>query len=184
MTQVVRLGADDAPAYRALMLHGYEHAADAFTSTPQERADAPLAWWEQRVADPVGLCAAWGARADGKLVGAVALEFSAKPKTRHKAHLIGMYVLQDQRGQGLGRQLLDQAVAHARARADIASIVLTVTEGNAGAVALYQAGGFRIFGNEPMAILTPSGYRAKLHMWMPLLIQGVAAENSRNYPIG
>lgn len=48
--RVVPLRAADAPAYRALMLHAYESAADAFTSTPQERAAAPLSWWLEPMA--------------------------------------------------------------------------------------------------------------------------------------
>lgn len=39
------LTAEHADAYRALMLHGCEHAPDAFTSTPHERAAAPLSLW-------------------------------------------------------------------------------------------------------------------------------------------
>jgi hypothetical protein len=45
---VARLIAADAPRYRALMLHAYEVAADAFTSTPEERAAEPESWWVKR----------------------------------------------------------------------------------------------------------------------------------------
>lgn len=163
------LTAEDAAPYRDLMLHGYTHAPDAFTSTPDERAAMPLAWWAARAADPQGKSIAFGAFADdGQLAGSVALEFSAKPKTRHKAHLIGMYVLPGCRGQGVGQQLLAAAVEYAQARPGIVVITLTVTEGNEGAIALYESAGFRSFGVEPMAILTPGGYRGKVHMWRPL----------------
>lgn len=40
--QITRLTPADAMAYKALMLHAYEHAADSFTSTPQERALQPI----------------------------------------------------------------------------------------------------------------------------------------------
>lgn len=45
----------DANEYRALMLQAYEFAADAFTSTAQERAVEPLGWWVHRIADPAHL---------------------------------------------------------------------------------------------------------------------------------
>jgi hypothetical protein len=48
------LSATDAMPYKALMLHAYEHAADAFTSTPAERSAEPDAWWGRRVAAPDG----------------------------------------------------------------------------------------------------------------------------------
>ena len=43
------LTATHAMAYKALMLHAYEQAADSFTSTPQERAMEPDSWWRGRI---------------------------------------------------------------------------------------------------------------------------------------
>ncbi len=166
MVLIRPLAITDAPPYRRLMLHAYEHAPDAFTSTAPERAALPDAWWERRIADPQGLGIAFGGFADdGTLAGTVALEFSAKPKTKHKALLIGMFVLEAYRGQGLGQALLQAALAHAERRAGVLVITLTVTEGNEPAIALYRAAGFNAFGTEPMAIHTPTGYQAKVHMW-------------------
>jgi ribosomal protein S18 acetylase RimI-like enzyme len=163
--QVTRLAPEHASQYRDLMLHGYEHEPDAFTSTPEERAAMPLSWWANRAADPEGKGIAFGAFSGERLVGTVALEFSSKPKTRHKAHLIGMYVMETWRGQGIGRQLVSAAIAHVLASPGISVLTLTVTEGNQSAVALYESAGFRAFGVEPMAILTPGGYKGKIHMW-------------------
>jgi ribosomal protein S18 acetylase RimI-like enzyme len=165
---IIPLTADHAARYRELMLHAYERVPDAFTSTPEERMALPLSWWEQRIADPAGFGIAFGALDGEKLVGTVALEFSSKPKTRHKAHLIGMFVLDSCRGHGLGRRLVDAALGHASQREGTALVTLTVTEGNAPAITLYEAAGFRSFGIEPMAILTPGGYKAKVHMWKEL----------------
>jgi ribosomal protein S18 acetylase RimI-like enzyme len=162
---VAALTAADAPQYRTLMLHAYQHAADAFTSALEERAAAPEAWWTKRIADPDGMSVAFGAFDEGKLAGAVALEFSAKPKTAHNAHVIGMYVLPPFRGEGAAKALLRAALDHCTHRGDIRSLKLTVTQGNEAAIALYRAFGFQEFGIEPMAILTPSGFKAKVHMW-------------------
>jgi ribosomal protein S18 acetylase RimI-like enzyme len=165
---VARLHASDAAQYRELMLEAYELAADAFTSTAEERAAEPESFWIRRIADPTGMSAAFGAFADRRLVGTVALEFSAKPKTRHKALVIGMYVTPSARGTGAGRALLDAVVAYARAKEGVLLLTLTVTDGNEPAVELYRSAGFEVFGIEPMAILTPSGFRAKVHMWLAL----------------
>lgn len=165
---ITPLTAADAPTYRALMLHAYAAAPDAFTSTPEERAALPEAWWVQRLADPKGLSLALGAFHEGRLVGTATVEFSERSKTRHKAHLIGMFVDDSCRGLGAGTRLLDTALAAARARAGVRLVTLTVTEGNAAATALYTRCGFRAFGTEPMAIATPTGYRAKVHMYLRL----------------
>ena len=179
--RIVRLSADHAEPYRQLMLEAYELAADAFTSTPEERATEPLSWWIKRIDDPHGLSAAFGAFDGDDLVGTVALEFSAKPKTRHKALVIGMYVRPACRGTGAGKALLAAAIAHAQAQPGLLVVQLTVTQGNESAINLYKAAGFEVFGTEPMAILTPSGFKGKLHMWKSLQ-EFIARREQREVP--
>jgi GNAT superfamily N-acetyltransferase len=164
------LADSDAPAYRQLMLRAYRDAADAFTSTAEEREAEPLSWWVRRIADSQGSSAAFGAFQADRLVGTVAVEFNAKPKTRHKALVIGMFVEADCRGLGLGRALLEAAIACARSRTGVGMLTLTVTQGNDPAIGLYRAFGFEAFGVEPMAILTPSGFRSKVHMALDLAL--------------
>jgi GNAT superfamily N-acetyltransferase len=166
--QVAILSASDARQYRALMLHAYEHAADAFTSTVEERTREPDSWWIRRIADPTGMAMAFGAFEGIELVGTVALEFSAKPKTKHRALVIGMYVMPERRGNGAARALLRAAIDRCKSWGDILVMQLTVTEGNEPAMALYRSAGFRPFGTEPMAIRTPAGFRSKVHMWLDL----------------
>lgn len=163
--QVKPLSKDDVTQYRELMLHAYAMAPDAFTSTAQERAAEPLSWWLQRIADEQGRSVAFGAFHETRLLGTVTVEFSAKPKTMHKAHLIGMFVHESARGLGAGAALVQAALACIRQRPELRLVTLTVTEGNAPALALYERCGFRAFGTEPMAIATPSGFKGKVHMW-------------------
>jgi RimJ/RimL family protein N-acetyltransferase len=172
---VALLQPPNAPRYRALMLEAYKLAADAFTSTAEERAAEPEAFWIKRIADPSGLTAAFGAFEGQELIGTVALEFAAKPKTKHKALVIGMYVTPAARGSGAGRALLMAAIEHARIRGGLLSLTLTVTEGNAPAITLYRSVGFREYGTEPMAILTPSGYKGKVLMSLQLQHRETAA---------
>lgn len=164
----------DAAPYRELMLEAYTLAADAFTSTAEERAAEPEPFWVRRIADPSGLGAAIGAFEGDALVGTVALQFSAKPKTRHVAQLIGMYVRPAARGSGAGRALVEAAIAHAQGREGVSVLQLTVTEGNEPAIRLYRAAGFQPFGVEPLAILTPGGYKGKVHMWRAIGATGAA----------
>ncbi len=166
--RVAPLTFTDVVSYRALMLEAYANAPDAFTSTPEERAAEPESWWSKRIADPSGMTAAFGAYDRGELVGTVALEFASKPKTRHKALLIGMYVRPGARGTGAGRSLVSAAVEHAKGRPGVKVITLTVTQGNAAAEGLYRSVGFQTFGVEPMAIRREGGYLSKVHMWLAL----------------
>lgn len=164
-----KLTASDVPEYRALMIDALEQEPDAFTSTPEERAREPEGWWVRRVGEPAGLSVTFGAiQGELELVGAVTLEFSARKKTRHKAHLIGMYVRPAWRGIGLARRLIEAAIATCRARGGIRALQLTVREGNEPAIALYRRVGFVPFGVEPMAICTPAGFSSMFHMWLEL----------------
>jgi GNAT superfamily N-acetyltransferase len=158
------LAASDANQYRELMLEAYALAADAFVSTAEERALEPESWWVNRVADPSGLTVSFGAEVEECLVGTVALEYSSKSKTKHSALLIGMYVREHVRGQGVGRSLLQSALRHASQRRAVQIVTLTVTEGNEPAIRMYRDAGFQAWGIEPQAIATPSGLLGKVHM--------------------
>jgi ribosomal protein S18 acetylase RimI-like enzyme len=158
------LQAADAARYRELMLEAYELAADAFTSTAAERRLESEAWWADRIAAADGLRVAFCAEDGAQMLGTVALEYTCGTKSRHSAGLIGMYVREPSRGRGVGRALLDVALAHAAQRPGVEVLRLTVTEGNEPALCLYRRAGFEAWGTQPMAILTPSGYKGKVHM--------------------
>ena len=170
MTIVRRLQADDAPAYRALMLDAYARHPDAFTSSAAERSALPLSWWQARLdTDPLTKEAVFGAFTDeGVLSGAVGLSYETREKARHKAQLFGMVVLAQQRSQGFGAALVQAVLAEARSRAWIRLVQLTVTEGNESARRLYERHGFVPFGVEPLAVAVGERYVAKVHMWCDL----------------
>ena len=155
----------DVLAYRALMLEAYEQAPDAFTTTAAEREAEPGSWWVKRIGSADGLATSFGAwKGDGSLVGTVALQYAAKPKTRHSALVLGMYVQPQERGKAVGRALLNAAIAAAFGRPEILSLTLTLTEGNAPALRLYRSAGFVEWGTQPQAIRTEAGLKGKVHM--------------------
>jgi ribosomal protein S18 acetylase RimI-like enzyme len=163
--EIRRLQAADAPAYRALRLRALREHPEAFTSSHEEDAAQPPAVAEKRLASPE--FAAWGAFQGRELYGIVGLEREGRAKNRHKATVVGMYVAPEVAGQGVGRALLEALVAHARS-CGIESLVLTVTDGNAGAERLYAGAGFRSFGIEPDAIRVAGRSWAKNHMHLDL----------------
>ncbi len=165
---VTALTFSDAQQYRDLMLEAYVQAADAFTTTAEERRAEPMSWWVNRIAAPSGLSQSFGAFQKERIVGTVALEFSAKPKTRHSALVVGMYVRPHARGLGAGALLMQAAIAAASVRPEVQFLRLTLTEGNEPAQRLYESVGFLPWGVEPHAIRTPSGFKGKVHMSLRL----------------
>lgn len=164
--QIRRLTADDAAAYRALRLRGLREHPDAFTSSHEEDATLPLETSVKRLrADTQTF---WGAFDEaGSLAGIVGLERNLRAKNRHKAMVVGMYVAPEAAGRGAGRALLQALLGTARAE-ELELLVLTVTEGNGPAAALYERCGFRSFGIEPRAIKVDGVAFGKNHMYLDL----------------
>lgn len=145
------------------MLEAYRSNPDEFTSTVAEREHLPLSWWEGRLAR-----AAFGAFVEANLVGAVAVSFEARERTRHKADLIGLYVSPQFRKQGCGRGLIQAVIDFCAAEPEVLLLQLTAAGDNARAIALYESLGFRRFGLEPYAVRRDHDFVARAHLWRPL----------------
>jgi len=165
---IQRLEPAHAERYRALMLQAYAAHPDAFTSSADERAALPMAWWHERLSAPAGAERVFGALVDGALAGAAGLSFEPRAKARHKATLFGMYVAPAYRGTGAGRALVLGLLDHARGVPGLRQVLLTVTRGNAAAQALYEGCGFSVFGIEPRAVNIDGVFMDKVHMWCDL----------------
>lgn len=165
MTDIRRLSPLDAPAYRALRVRALWEYPEAFTSSYEEHEKQPIEVSENRLDSDHTIF--WGAFEGDQLCGMVGLERETRIKSRHKATVIAMYVASEHAGNGMGRALLDVLLQEARAEG-VELLVLTVTQGNAAATALYEAAGFRSFGIEPRAIKVDGHAFAKNHMYLEL----------------
>jgi len=150
------LTAADAAAFKALRLRGLEESPMAFGSTYAEEAEMPLAEVGARLegagtAGPQVVLGAHEASGD-RLVGVAGCLVEPRAKRRHKAVLWGMYVAPEARGRGVGRALVDAAVAWARGQPGVEQVVLTVAVPNDAARALYRACGFAPSGMERAAM--------------------------------
>jgi ribosomal protein S18 acetylase RimI-like enzyme len=78
-----------------------------------------------------------------------------------------MYVAREFSGRGLGRALIDAVLKEASA-CGVELVVLTVTDSNRAACALYTRAGFAAFGIEPDAIRVDGISFGKQHMVLQL----------------
>lgn len=113
-----------------------------------------------------GIWGAWNAQQE--LVGLVGLRHQLQAKLQHKASLYTVYVAPSARGTGLGRQLLETAIRHARQHADLRQLLLGVTAGNTAALRLYQSLGFVEYGHEPEALCVDGRYYDEILMRLAL----------------
>ena len=165
-----RLTPADAPAYRVLRLRALREHPEAFTSSFEEEAAKPMDWSEQRLAaSPQRAHDVFlGALQGGALVGMVGLQGRYRPKERHNATVVGMYVAPQAGGQGVGRALMRDLLLHAAACEGLEQLDLTVTAGNDRAQALYAHCGFTVFGVLRRAIKLHGQYHDKVHMALRL----------------
>lgn len=132
---------DEWPRYRDLRLRALLESPDAFGSTHALESARPDDLWAARIADaavsPRDL--ALFAEVNGAPCGLAWCKiFEAEPGV---AHLFQMWVAPECRGQGLGGQLLKQAIAWAPS-AGAHTLRLGVTVADSPAVRLYRAHGF------------------------------------------
>jgi RimJ/RimL family protein N-acetyltransferase len=152
--------------YRTFRLCGFQEHPEAFTSSFEEESLRPLADAEKRLASD-SRTRMWGAFEGEQLAGVFGFDREDRLKNRHKATLIGMFVAPEFTGRGIGRALVKAVMQGAR-DAGIELLVLTVTEGNAKARALYARAGFQAIGIEPDAIRVAGASFGKEHMFFQI----------------
>jgi ribosomal protein S18 acetylase RimI-like enzyme len=137
------LGENDALALRALRLQALRNAPDSFLSSYEAEAaesESVTAERLRRTADAKD-SGVLGAFDDRALVGMLGMVRDTQRKASHRAHLWGMYVVPDARKRGIGRALLDAAIARSRA-AGVEQLHLTVSTNADPARRLYRHAGF------------------------------------------
>ena len=154
---------EDARAWRALRLHGVAHCPEAFGSSLAEERDQPLSTMAERLRVSPGFAVA---DSTGDFIGTVGLGFTRSEKLRHKGFIWGMYVLPSARRAGLGRALLEAAIAHATGRVE--ELRLDVGAENGAALALYRSLGFTAYGTEPRALKLGDAYIDEVKMALRL----------------
>ena len=146
----------DLAAYKALRDDALARHDDAFTSDAATEALRSAESYRSRLGiapDDAAGGFTLGAFDDGdRLVGALTIERERRRKIRHVGHLVGMMVATERQRSGIGRALLEAAIARARENGELHQITLSVTSSNPSAVRLYERAGFVRYGRLPRAI--------------------------------
>ena len=103
-----------------------------------------------------------------ELVGSVGISRHTSRKGAHKANIWGMYVRADQRGLGVGRQLMESALAFGRALDGVSHVHLCVSERAPAGEALYESLGFRVWGVESAGLCVDGVLSSEKHMVLVL----------------
>jgi ribosomal protein S18 acetylase RimI-like enzyme len=133
--EVRRVRVHEWAALRDTRLRALADAPDAFATTYAEACARPEQWWRDWARRTAGgadqaMFLAWLERRPIGIAGAF--------RTGGRIDVISMWTTPERRGEGVGRALLDAAVAFAGE----AEVHLGVTETNAGARRFYERYGF------------------------------------------
>jgi ribosomal protein S18 acetylase RimI-like enzyme len=158
-----RLGVLDAENYMNIRLQALKNNPEAFGSSFEEEKDRTVELYEQRLTS--GDSFTYGAFQHQQLVGTVTLVREKYVKCRHRANIVGMYVAPENRGSGIGRLLLIEAITQAKTIEEIEQLNLSVVTTNKPAKKLYTSLGFEVFGTEKRALkLDEQTYLDEYHM--------------------
>jgi RimJ/RimL family protein N-acetyltransferase len=163
---VRRLTADDAGAYVDLRARMLTDAPLAFGASPGHDFMSSTETVREQIARGDD-SAIYGAFAP-ELVAVIGVYRDDRPKTRHKMHVWGAYVTPTYRGRGLGRRLLEAAVAHAREIPGVTVLHISVTDAAPAARHLYERAGFEAWGSEPEALRHEGRTVTEHHMLLHL----------------
>jgi ribosomal protein S18 acetylase RimI-like enzyme len=155
-----RLAASDAESYQVLRLQALRESPNSFSSSYEEERETPPAAMAKFLTDHVVL----GAFAGGDLVGIIGVGRESMRNTRHKGFIRAMYVAPAQRGRGIAKRLMSEALAILQSLDGVRQVTLAVTAGNSAALALYESMGFVLFGREPDALLIDGVFYEDIHM--------------------
>jgi ribosomal protein S18 acetylase RimI-like enzyme len=143
----------DASKLYELRLRALQESPEAFGSTYAETVLRGVESYRQRLLQPLTENFTLGAYSSSDtLVGMVAFFRETGEKDRHKGYIVSMYVEPESRGQGMGRALVGEAIAHARQVPDVVQLQLAVVTSNDAARHLYLSLGFVVYGLEPRAL--------------------------------
>jgi ribosomal protein S18 acetylase RimI-like enzyme len=132
---------DDLPAVQQLRREALATDPLAFTAS----TDSPIA-----LSDDAAVFAAFDG---GVPVGMVGVYRQKSDKQRHRGEIWGFFVQPAFRGRGLGRQLMEAVIAHARDWNGVVQVQLGVSHTAPAAKQLYENLGFKVWGLEPRALL-------------------------------
>ena len=164
--EVRRLTEADAEAFWNIRLRALRDNPESFGASYEEILERGIASITQglRKSEAAPDNATFGAF-DGKtLVGIASFQREGEIKKRHKGVIWGMYVPQELRGKGVGKALVEAAIAYAKTLPDLEQINLAVVLTSKEARKLFISMGFETYGLERHALKLHDRYFDQEHM--------------------
>ena len=134
--------------------HADESVYSATLQLPYPSAEI----WRKRLAEPKLDEPVLVAVADGRIVGSAGLHRTAQSPRRAHAMLLGMSVISEYQGRGVGTALMEALLEIADGWLTVTRLELTVFTDNERAIALYRKHGFELEGTHKAYALRGGRY--------------------------
>lgn len=161
----------DAPAFWNLRLRALKDNPESFGASYEEILERGIAGVTQglRKKETASDDATFGAFENGSLVAIAGFRREVEIKKRHKGVIWGMYVPHELRGKGVGKALLQAAIAYAKTLSGLEQIDLSVVLTSKEARQLFISQGFETYGLERYALKLHDHYFDQEHMMLRLV---------------
>ena len=148
--EIKQLTRDDVDDYRNIRLEALYNNPDFFVTMYDEEVKKTIDKFKEKI--PVDNNSfILGCYRNKDLLGIVAFDRESRIKVRHKAFIRSMYVKPKFRKKGIGKLLLNELIARAKAVEELEILLLDVITNNLPAKQLYLLFGFKTYGIEKMA---------------------------------
>jgi ribosomal protein S18 acetylase RimI-like enzyme len=155
--EIRRLTAQDASSYQQLRHEALQREPLAFTDSVAEHQSVTLETIKTRLT-AVEDNFVMGVFIDRQLIGMAGFFRRKGEKIRHRGGIWGVYVTEECRGKGVGRALLAELIGQVERLPGMEQVALAVSRQNAGAKALYESLGFKVYGCEKRALKVGDEY--------------------------
>ncbi len=145
-----RLDADDWADFRQIRLRALTEAPQVYGTTLEQEDDKQDGFWRDRLEHPVNAVFAGYHGSDA--VALAGLRLGAGGNVVHRGFIWGVFVAEEHRGRGVGRDLMSVLLDHADQQPGLEFCELNVIIDNAAAQRLYASLGFTVVGTIPKAI--------------------------------
>ncbi|QYR23859.1 GNAT family N-acetyltransferase [Paenibacillus sp. sptzw28] len=152
------LESSDAEIYRDILLMSLKDSPEAFLTTYELEKEKSIEMIRNNLMPSDSQFTLGAFNKNNRLVGIVRFIREDNLKTNHKGSVIGMFVLPEWRGQGIGKALMKQLIKKAKKCDGLERINLTVISNNDTAKNLYRSIGYEVYGSECNAIKTDGQY--------------------------
>lgn len=141
---ISKIDLKDSEKFKGIKLEALKLEPQAFGESYEILIKKKENFWKKYISNRKQVW--YGAFANNELVGIGSIKYVRQKRFSHIAHLSGIYVKQEYRGQGIGRMLFEKRIEEAFLNPKVIKLKLIVNISQTNAINLYKSCGFEIVG--------------------------------------